>query len=325
MLFYRAALPLSRQTLAFVSGLVRTHRRVIGSPWRALNSGQQALLVLVHLCTGEPFAEVGAGFGVSTTTCWRYVNETVELLARRAPKLRAALRKAEREGMAYVIIDGTLIPIDRIAADRPFYSGKHKRHGVNLQVIASPDGTILWVSGELPGSTHDTAAARIWNILAMLRDAGLIALGDKGYHGYDEAGHHVITPYKGKNKPESQKDAKPRPRPATRPRRTRPRPAQVLADPAQSPYQPTPHRPTRQSHPRAPELRNHRRMKKAQCPQQTQARMRFSASATLAGRHPTEAVLFDVAAAARQPRSSTGPSPIGNCEKGTADEELAAL
>ncbi len=85
MLFYRAALPLSRQTLAFVSGLVRTHRREIASPWRALDPGQQALLVLVHLRKGEPFAEVGAGVGVSTTTCWRYVNETVELLARRAP------------------------------------------------------------------------------------------------------------------------------------------------------------------------------------------------------------------------------------------------
>jgi hypothetical protein len=220
VLFYRAALPLSHQTLTFVSGLVRVHRREIGSVWRALNPGQQALLVLVHLRKGEPFAEVGAGFGVSTTTCWRYVNEnlalvlrgptaglTVDLLAARAPKLRTALRKAKREGMAYVVIDGTLIPIDRIAADRPFYSGKHKRHGVNLQVIASPDGTILWVSGELPGSTHDTAAARIWQILAALEDTGLIALGDKGYHGYDETRERVITPYKGKNKPESQKDA----------------------------------------------------------------------------------------------------------------------
>jgi hypothetical protein len=164
VLFYRAALPLSHQTLTFVSGLVRAHRREIGSLWRALNPGQQALLVLVYLRKGEPFAEVGAGFGVSTTTCWRYVNETVELLAARAPKLRAALREANSQGYAFVIIDGTLIPIDRIAADRPFYSGKHKRHGVNLQVIASPDGTILWVSGQLPGSTHDTAAARIWNI-----------------------------------------------------------------------------------------------------------------------------------------------------------------
>jgi DDE superfamily endonuclease len=109
--------------------------------------------------------------------------------------------------MAYVIIDGTLIPIDRIAADRPFYSGKHKRHGVNLQVIASPDGTILWVSGQLPGSTHDTAAARIWNVLAALEEAGLIALGDKGYHGYDQTRQQVITSHKGRKKPQSQKDA----------------------------------------------------------------------------------------------------------------------
>jgi hypothetical protein len=207
MLFYRAALPLSRKTLTFVSGLLRTHRQAIGSPWRKLNPGEQALLVLVYLRKGEPFAEVGAGFEVSTTTCWRYVNETVELLAARAPKLRAALRKAKQEGMGYVILDGTLIPIDRIAADRPFYSGKHKMHGMNLQVIASPDGTILWVSSELPGSTHDTAAARIWQILTTLRETGLIALADKGYHGYDDTGQHLITPYKGRNKPESCKDA----------------------------------------------------------------------------------------------------------------------
>ena len=47
------------------------------------------------------------------------------------------------------------IPIDRVAADRPFYSGKHRRHGMNLQVIASPGGDIVWVSGALPESVHD--------------------------------------------------------------------------------------------------------------------------------------------------------------------------
>ncbi len=124
MLFYRAALPLSSKTLNYTAGIIRRHRVAIGSPWRKLSPGQQALLVLAHLRKGETFALLGAGFEVSTTTAWRYVNETVDLLAARAPKLRQAIRDAKGARHANVILDGTLIPIDRVAADRPFYSGK---------------------------------------------------------------------------------------------------------------------------------------------------------------------------------------------------------
>jgi DDE superfamily endonuclease/Helix-turn-helix of DDE superfamily endonuclease len=203
MLFYRAALPLSRQTLTYVSGIIRRHRKSAGSRWRKANPGQQALLVLAYLRKGETFAELAAGFGVGTTTAWRYVNETVSLLAARAPKLRKAVRNAKKSGYAYVVVDGTLIPIDRVAADRPFYSGKHKKHGMNLQVIASPDGEILWVSGPLAGSVHDKKAEWIWGVLAELEAAGLIVLADKGYQG----AAHAKLPYRGKNKPQSQKDA----------------------------------------------------------------------------------------------------------------------
>ena len=101
------------------------------------------------------------------------------------------------------MIDGTLIPVDRVAADKPFYSGKHKKHGLNLQVIASPDGDILRVSGALPGSVHDKKAEWIWGVLAELGAAGLIVLADKGYQG----GAYAKVPYKGKNKPASQKEA----------------------------------------------------------------------------------------------------------------------
>jgi len=183
MLFYRAALPLSSRTLTFVAGVIRRHRASIGSSWRKLNPGKQALLVLVYLRKGETFDEIAAGFEVGTATAWRYVNETVALLAARAPKLRKAVREAKKAGHAYVVVDGTLIPIDRVAADRPFYSGKHKRHGMNLQVIASPDGGIVWVSGALPGSVHDKKAEWIWGVLAELEAAGLITLADKGYQG----------------------------------------------------------------------------------------------------------------------------------------------
>ena len=193
-----------RAALAYLAGVIRRYRRQIGSCWRKCNPGQQALPVLAHLRKGETFAELAAGFGVSTATAWRYVTETVALLAARAPKLRQALRDAAKAGHAYVVLDGTLVPIDRVAADRPFYSGKHRRHGVNLQVISAPDGEILWVSGPLPGAVHDLTAARIWGIIRELAGAGLIVLAGKGYHG---AGDPVLTPYRGRNKPASQKEA----------------------------------------------------------------------------------------------------------------------
>ena len=74
---------MSRQTLTYVAGIVRRHRRQIGSVWRKLGPGQQALLVVAYLRKGETFAELAAGFGIGTATTWRYVTETVGLLAAR--------------------------------------------------------------------------------------------------------------------------------------------------------------------------------------------------------------------------------------------------
>ncbi len=130
--------------------------------------------------------------------------ETVDLLAAQSPKLGAALAKAVKAGLPYLVPDGTLVSIDRVTADRPYYSGKHRRRGMNLQVIAAPDGTLLWVSGPLPVSVHDLTAARIWGVIRALAATELLVLADKAYQG---AGPHILTPYKGRDKPEPQKDA----------------------------------------------------------------------------------------------------------------------
>ena len=227
MLFYRAAVDLSRSTLNYVAGVIRRHRKAIGSPWRLLNPGQQALLVLVYLRKGETFTELGAGFGVSTATAWRYVEETVALLSARSPKLGQALRKAKQDGLHYLVLDGTLIHTDRVKADRPYFSGKHRVHGMNVQVIATPDGTILWTSGALPGKAHDLSAARIWGILRALEQAGIITLADKAYQGAEGPVHHPVQGQEQARVPEA---GQPRPRQAPRTRRTRERPAQRQHD-----------------------------------------------------------------------------------------------
>jgi len=59
-------------------------------------------------------------------------------------------------------LGGTLIPIDRVADQKPYYSGKHKRHGVNVQVIADAAGRLVRASPALPGSTYPTAQPGTW-------------------------------------------------------------------------------------------------------------------------------------------------------------------
>ncbi len=116
----------------------------------------------MHLRKNETLPQLAAGFGVSTATAWRYVDETLDILASWAPALHEALVGL---GEGDFIVDGTLIPIDRIAADQPYYSQKHRKHGMNVQVVARPDGTPLWFSRAMPGRTHDLSASRAHGIV----------------------------------------------------------------------------------------------------------------------------------------------------------------
>lgn len=140
MVPYPSMLDVPYELVEHVSWLIHARRQELKSPWRRLGCFKQALLTLAYLRKNETFARVGAGFGVSEATAWRYVGETLDVLAAWAPGLQEAL-VGLGEG-DFVIVDGTLIPTDRVAADEPYYSQKHKKHGMNVQVIARPDGTM---------------------------------------------------------------------------------------------------------------------------------------------------------------------------------------
>ncbi|MGW9302864.1 transposase family protein [Streptomyces cyaneofuscatus] len=193
MLVYPSGIDLSSSALRFLSRLLAARRRELGTRWRRLPADRQALLVLAHLRCGHTYAQLAAGFGVGTSTVHRYVAEAVEVLAALAPDLATAVRTATRK--AFVTLDGTLLPIDRIAADRPYYSGKHKKHGMNVQVIADPFGRLLWASAALPGAVHGIRAARTHGIIDALAQADILCWADKAYQG---AGGTVRVPYRGR-------------------------------------------------------------------------------------------------------------------------------
>ena len=191
MLSYPAAIPLSSRTLNHLAGLIRRHRAQRRSRWRRLDPARQALLALAHLRNGDTYTRLAWGFEIGTSTAWRYVREAVDLLAATADDLHTAMERISR--LAYAILDGTLIPIDRVADQKPYYSGKHRRHGVNVQVIGDPAGRLIWASASLPGSAHDLTAARTHGIVDALTSANVMTFADKAYQG---ARGSIRTPFK---------------------------------------------------------------------------------------------------------------------------------
>ena len=202
MLSYRVILDVPLPVVLFVSGLLAEHRGELGTRdgTRALSCWKQAVFALAWFRDRPDIRRLGAGFGISQATAYRYKDEAVEVLAAKAPTLREALEKAAEQGLPYLILDGTLISSDRCADKKTskkgkeidkWYSGKAHQPAGNVQALASPGGVPLWVSDVLPGSTHDLTAARdlvLPGARPYLKDLPILA--DSGYEGAG-AGVHV--------------------------------------------------------------------------------------------------------------------------------------
>lgn len=106
---YQVALPLSSKMIGMVADLIRERLKAIGSRWRKLDPGRQAVVVLAHLRHDQRLSDLAGGNGVSASTIRRWALEVIELLAARAPRLDRVLAKIARSGGEYVLIDGTLV------------------------------------------------------------------------------------------------------------------------------------------------------------------------------------------------------------------------
>ena len=206
MIAYRAMLDVPTELVRYLAGLLRAERRRRGTRknTRLASCWKQAVFVLVWFRKKDDIELLGAGFGLSRATAYRYQAEGLKVLAAQAPDLTEALEQVKDQGWAYVILDGTVVAGDRDAAPTiskkgklidAWYSGKAHHHGGNLQAVMRPDGLPIWISGVEPGGVHDLTAARS-NCLAALyaaAAAGLPTLADGGYVG---AGIGVHVPIK---------------------------------------------------------------------------------------------------------------------------------
>lgn len=93
MIAYRAMLDVPTELVRYLAGLLRAERRRRGTRknTRLSSCREQALFVLAWFRKKEDIALLGAGFGLSRSTAYRYHAEGVKVLAAQAPDLTEAL------------------------------------------------------------------------------------------------------------------------------------------------------------------------------------------------------------------------------------------
>ena len=144
---------------------------------------------------------LGAGFGLSQSTAYRYLDEVTGVLAARAPGLQEALERALKEGTPDVILDGKIVASDRCREKTIsrkgreidlWYSGKKHDFGGNIQAVFYPSGIPMWVWTSFramsmtwlrSGRMSWRCCARSWTRCRRWPDSG-----------YEGAGHGVHVP-----------------------------------------------------------------------------------------------------------------------------------
>jgi hypothetical protein len=152
-----------------------------------LGLGNSVVITLTYLRRNRVQCELAETYGVSQATVSRAIMAVTPLLARALARY-VPIAEELRPGRQY-IVDGTLLPCWSWACDPGLYSGKHKTTGMNVQVVCTLDGALVWISDPVAGARHDVYCLDTSGALDGLDPRDWI--GDKGY-----VGRSMITPIK---------------------------------------------------------------------------------------------------------------------------------
>ena len=213
---YTTILEIGWETVEHLARLLAAHRARIGTRkgTRSLGPFKQAVLVIRWFLDGTRVRQLRADNGIGKPAAYAYPQEGIDVPAACAPDLQTVIEQAKQAGFTHLNLDGTLIRTDRVKTAGPngadlWWSGKHKHHGGNIQVLSGPDGWPLWVSDVRPGREHDTTCAKAAkDLLPLLEQAdttGMPTLTDLGYENLSPALRTPVKKPKGRELTEPNK------------------------------------------------------------------------------------------------------------------------
>ena len=169
------------------------------------------LMTLFWLRVYPTYELLGWFFGLDKSNAWHNVQDvlaTLEQLAsfplERPDRQRQPQASPDEVFAAFpqirLVVDATEQSFHRLAGwdnQKPYYSGKRKRHTIKTQLICTPAGRVGSVGPSVPGSIHDLTLLRRSGQLDKLGSQDGL-MGDKAYVGLadERPGLQVVLPHK---------------------------------------------------------------------------------------------------------------------------------
>jgi hypothetical protein len=170
------------------------------------------LMALVWLRVYPTYELLGWLFGLDKSNAWHNVQDVLATLEQMAcfplerPEARPQLTSKDDLFDAFpevrLVVDATEQSFHRLKGwdnQKPFYSGKRKRHTIKAQLICTPLGRVASVGPSVPGSIHDlTLLRKSGEVDELAPEDGLMT--DLAYVGLpdDRPGLSVVLPHKAK-------------------------------------------------------------------------------------------------------------------------------
>jgi len=178
------------------------HERIISSYKRPgrnykMDLSDMILMLLLYYRSYITHVFVGYMFGIDDSRVCRIIRSLEPILA--SVMALQKCKKLSQEEVESLIIDATEQPIERPQRrQKPYYSGKKKRHTMKTEIRVTQQRCIVHVSKSHPGSTHDFTVFK--REKTPSKDARIFV--DSGYQGIHKVHQNADFPYKStKNKP----------------------------------------------------------------------------------------------------------------------------
>ena len=176
------------------------------------------VILLQWLRYGQTFVYLGKSFSLKSariqsciSSIWNNLaNALFDTFIPKRPLGYNCERKFTNYKRAVGALDATLIPIAKpslTTENRSHYSGKHKRHGIKLQVLTAPDGTCIHFGGTINGCRNDITLYRISGLARAMAKQEVDSegipiivrpqiLADGGYAGIRDTYPEAVIPFR---------------------------------------------------------------------------------------------------------------------------------